>query len=150
MVWGQIKLSVKLENSRWYFWDTLFHQKVLKLILRKLKQLLKCLFEGQLMNYWDFLVWLITSGILSLTLSSIPLPCVTSSKKVSCLNYTIGNLKTLVTSTPCLKIFYSKLPTRLRTDPSSVGLCAFLEQNYGTLDNKKWDPIGYSSRTLRE
>ena len=34
----------------------------------------------------------------------------------------IENLKTLVTSAPCLKIFDSKLPTRLRTDASSVAL----------------------------
>ena len=56
----------------------------------------------------------------------------------------IENLKTLVTSATCLKIFDSKLPTRLKTDASSVGLCAFLEQNYGTVTNGKWHPIGYS------
>ena len=55
------------------------------------------------------------------------------------------NLKTLVTSAPFLKIFDSELPTRLRTDASSVGLGAFHEQNYGTVDNKKWHSIGYSS-----
>ena len=57
----------------------------------------------------------------------------------------IENLKTLVTSAPCLKVFNSKLPTLLKTDASSVGLGAFLEQNYGTVDNEKWHPIGYSS-----
>ena len=62
----------------------------------------------------------------------------------------IENLKTLVTSTPCLKIFDSNLPTRLKTDASSVGLGAFLEQNYGTVSNEKWHPIGYSSRALRD
>ena len=62
----------------------------------------------------------------------------------------IENLKTLVTSAPCLKIFDSKLPTRLKTDASSVGLGAFLEQNYGTVSNEKWHPIGYSSRGLRD
>ena len=62
----------------------------------------------------------------------------------------IENLKTLVTSAPCLKVFNSKLPTLLKTDASSVGLDAFLEQNYGTVDNEKWHPIGYSSRTLRD
>ena len=61
----------------------------------------------------------------------------------------IKNLESLVTSAPCLKIFDSKLPTRLKTDASSVGLSAFLEQNYGTITNKKWHPIDYSSRALR-
>ena len=60
----------------------------------------------------------------------------------------IENLKTLVTSAPCLKIFNSKLPTRLRTDVSSVGLGAFLEQNYRNVDNEKWQPIDYSLRDL--
>ena len=55
----------------------------------------------------------------------------------------IENLKTLVTSAHCLKIFDSKLPTRL-------GSGAFLEQTYGTVDNEKWHPIGYSSRALRD
>ena len=63
---------------------------------------------------------------------------------------TIENLKTLVTSAPCLKIFNSKLPTRLKTDASSVGLGAFSEQNYGTVTNEKWHPIGYSSWALRD
>ena len=40
---------------------------------------------------------------------------------------TIEHLKTLLTSAPCLKIFDSKLPTPLRTDPSSVGLGTFLK-----------------------
>ena len=48
----------------------------------------------------------------------------------------IENLKTLVTSAPWLKIFDTKLPTRLKTDASSLG--AFLEQIYGTVDNEKW------------
>ena len=59
------------------------------------------------------------------------------------------NLKTLVTLAPCLKIFNSKLPTCLRTDASSVGLGAFLQQNYQTVDNKKCYPIGYLSQALR-
>ena len=62
----------------------------------------------------------------------------------------IENLKTLVTSAPCLKVFDSNLPTRLKTDTSSVGLGAYLEQNYGTITNEKWHPIGYSSRALRD
>ena len=59
------------------------------------------------------------------------------------------NLKTLVTLASCLKIFNSKLPTCLRTDASSVGLGAFLKQNYRIVDNKKWYPIGYLSQALR-
>ena len=49
----------------------------------------------------------------------------------------IENLETLVTSAHCLKIFDSKLPTCLKTDASSVGLGAFLQQNYGTVYNEK-------------
>ena len=59
------------------------------------------------------------------------------------------NLKTLVTLASCLKIFNSKLPTCLRTGASSVGLGAFLKQNYRIVDNKKWYPIGYLSQALR-
>ena len=62
----------------------------------------------------------------------------------------IENLKTLVTSAPCLKIFDSKLPTRLKTDASSVGLRAFLEQNYGTVTNRKWHSIGCSLQALQD
>ena len=62
----------------------------------------------------------------------------------------IENLKTLVTSAPCLKILDSKLPARLKTDASSVGLGTFLEENYGTVNNEKWHPTGYSSRALRD
>ena len=42
--------------------------------------------------------------------------------------HVIENLKTLVTSAPCLKIFDSKLPTRLNADASSIGLGAFLQK----------------------
>ena len=49
----------------------------------------------------------------------------------------IGNLKTLVTSKPCLIIFDSKLPTPLKFDASSVGMGDFLEQNYRIVDNEK-------------
>ena len=62
----------------------------------------------------------------------------------------IENLKTLVTSAPCLKILDSKLLARLKTDASSVGLGTFLEENYGTVNNEKWHPTGYSSRALRD
>ena len=60
----------------------------------------------------------------------------------------IGNLKTLVKSARSLKIFDSKLPTRLRTDSRSVGLGAFLKQTYETVNNEKWHPNGYSLQTL--
>ena len=62
----------------------------------------------------------------------------------------IENLKTLVTSAPCLKILDSKLLARLKTDASSVGLGTFLEENYGTVNNEIWHPTGYSSRALRD
>ena len=62
----------------------------------------------------------------------------------------IENLKTLVISAPCPKIFHSGLPNRLRTDASSVRLGTFLEQNYGTVVNKKWYPTGYSTRALEK
>ena len=58
----------------------------------------------------------------------------------------IENLKTLVTSAPCLKIFDLKLLTCWKTD----GLGSFLEQNYGTVNNEKWHAIGYSSRALQD
>ena len=48
----------------------------------------------------------------------------------------IENLKTLVTSTPSLKTFDSKLPTRLVSDVGSVELGVFLEQNYETIDKE--------------
>ena len=53
---------------------------------------------------------------------------------------TIEILKTLVTSAPCLKIFDSKLPTRLKIDTSSVGLGIFL--------NKTTEPWITKSGTL--
>ena len=49
----------------------------------------------------------------------------------------IENLNTLVTSGPSLKIFDSKLPTRLRIYTSSVGLGTCLKQNHETADNEK-------------
>ena len=62
----------------------------------------------------------------------------------------IENLKTLITSESYLKILDSKLQTLLRTDDSSVGLDTFLEQSYGTVDNKKWHPAGYSLQALSD
>ena len=46
------------------------------------------------------------------------------------------NLNTFETSAPSLKILDSKLPTRSKTDASSVGLDAFLDQNYETINNE--------------
>ena len=62
----------------------------------------------------------------------------------------IKNLKTLVTSAPCLKISNSKLPTHLKTNASSVGLGAFLEQSYGIVKNERWHPISYSLQALQD
>ena len=60
----------------------------------------------------------------------------------------IEKLKTWITLAPCLKIFDSNFPARLRTDTSSVGVGAFLEQNYGTVDKEKLIPVSYSLRAL--
>ena len=46
------------------------------------------------------------------------------------------NLNTFETSAPSLKILDSKLPTRSKTDASSAGLDAFLDQNYETINNE--------------
>ena len=62
----------------------------------------------------------------------------------------IEKLKTLITSAPILKSFDSNLPTRLKTDASSEGLGALLEQNHGSLENPQWHPVGYSSGALRD
>ena len=51
---------------------------------------------------------------------------------------------------PILKIFDPNLPTRLKTDASSEGLGAILEQNHRSLENPQWHPIVYSSRALRD
>ena len=63
---------------------------------------------------------------------------------------TIGTLKLLVTTTPCLKIFNSNLQTRLKIDASSEGLGALLEQNHVTLTYPKRYLVGYTSRSLRD
>ena len=60
----------------------------------------------------------------------------------------IRELKLLVTTTPCLKIFNPNLQTRLKIDASSKGLGAFLEQNHRILTYPKWYPVGYASRSL--
>ena len=62
----------------------------------------------------------------------------------------VKKLRTLITSAPILKIFDPNLPTRLKIDASSEGVGALLEQNHGSLENRQWHPIGYSSRALRD
>ena len=90
-----------------------------------------------------FLVMVNYLGKCILTSLNIALHSVTYSKKDAVFELqkpqldTIGNLKTLVKSVPCLKIVDSKIPTCLKTDASSVGLDAFLQQNYGTVENEK-------------
>ena len=125
------------------------------MIPQKRKQLLKCPCQGQLMSYRNFLVWLITweNFIPNLAEHINPLSNLLKKDVVFKLQKpqldAVENLKTFVTSAPCLKIFDSKSPTRLKTDASSVGLGAFLKQNHGTVTNEKWHPTGYSSRALR-
>ena len=80
----------------------------------------------------------------------MPLHSVTSSKRMLLFKLQKPQFDTIETSAPCLMIFDLNLPTRLKTDASSVGLGAFLEQNYETVINEKWHPIGYSSRALRD
>ena len=53
-------------------------------------------------------------------------------------------LKRLISSVPVLQFFNPNLPTRIRTDSSSVGLGAMLEQCV----NGSWHPIAFASRAL--
>ena len=49
----------------------------------------------------------------------------------------------------CVKDIYDhKLPTGLKTDKSSEGLAALLEQNHGTADCEQWFAIAFASRAL--
>ena len=99
---------------------TLFRQKVLKLILQKLMQLLKCPCQGQLMNCRDFLLWLIYLGKFIPNLAEYTTPLCNLLEKNVLFELqkpqldAMENLKTLVTSAPCLKTFDSKLRTRLK------------------------------------
>ena len=63
---------------------------------------------------------------------------------------TIGKLKSLVTTTSCLKIFNPNLQTHLKIDASSEGLDTLLKQDHGALTRTKWCPVGYVSRLLRD
>ena len=56
----------------------------------------------------------------------------------------IDNLKRLVTTAPTLNFFDPNRATRLKTDASSAGLGALIEQK----DGDEWKPIGYASRSL--
>ena len=56
-----------------------------------------------------------------------------------------GKLKLLIETIPCLKMFNPSLQSHLKTDASSEGLGALLEQNHGTLTYPKWYPTGYAS-----
>ena len=58
----------------------------------------------------------------------------------------IAELKRLVTSAPVLQFFNPNNPSRLKTDASSEGLGALIEQKFG----EEWKPIGYASRSLNE
>ena len=58
------------------------------------------------------------------------------------------NYKFLETLAPCLKMFNSKFPSSPRTDVTFVGSGAFLEQNYGTYNNRRWHPICYLPQIL--
>ena len=53
-------------------------------------------------------------------------------------------LKRLISSVPVLQFFDPNLPTRIRTDSSSVGLGAMLEQCV----KGSWHPIAFASRAL--
>ena len=56
----------------------------------------------------------------------------------------IHTLKTLVTTSPVLQFFNPNCSTRLRTDASSEGLGALIEQNF----DGDWKSIGYALRSL--
>ena len=56
----------------------------------------------------------------------------------------IKKLKELITSSPVLKYYNPKLPTRISSDASQEGLGAVLEQDH---DNE-WHPVTFVSRSL--
>jgi len=58
----------------------------------------------------------------------------------------IRNLNKLITSAPTLKFFNHTLNTRLRSDASSEGLGALLEQQH----QNDWYPVAYASRSLTD
>ena len=56
----------------------------------------------------------------------------------------VNKLKEMVTSEAVLKFYDTNLPTRVRSDASTEGLGAMLEQKHGEM----WHPIAYASRSL--
>ena len=56
----------------------------------------------------------------------------------------VKRLKDIVTSTPVLKYYDPSNPIRIRTDSSSEGLGAMLEQEM----NGEWYPVAFASRSL--
>ena len=58
----------------------------------------------------------------------------------------ISRLKSLVTSDTVLQFYDPELPLRLRTDASTEGLGAMIEQQHDGL----WHPIAYASRSLTD
>ena len=60
----------------------------------------------------------------------------------------IGKLNFLVTTTPCLKVFYPNLQTCLKIDASSEWLGVLLQPNDGTLTYPKCYLVGYAPRSL--
>ena len=59
---------------------------------------------------------------------------------------TVRTLQKLVTQAPCLARWDPKLPTRVVTDASKVGIGAVLEQKYDT----GWRPVSFWSRRLKD
>ena len=58
----------------------------------------------------------------------------------------VNRLKKMITSSPVLAYYESKLPIRLTTDASKAGLGAVLEQNHEGV----WKPIAYASRAMTQ
>ena len=55
-------------------------------------------------------------------------------------------LKRQISSVPVLQFYDSNLPTRIRSDSSSVGLGATIEQRI----DDSWHPIAFASRALEK
>ena len=59
---------------------------------------------------------------------------------------TINKLKSAITSAPILQFFNPNASTRLRTDASSEGLGAMIEQQI----DAEWKPVAFASRSLNQ
>ena len=57
----------------------------------------------------------------------------------------VNRLKQLVTETPVLKFFNTRLPIKISSNASRVGLDAVIEQKH---DND-WHPVAFASRSLQ-